>query len=96
VIKLEKIEPGRKWVRQALEIVETKPLYLRVSFVGQTDSGGITQYSFRIQREAAARASDRAPMTRAFTRVGRSECGIAPARDASAGAADGVCVGIAR
>jgi hypothetical protein len=74
--QLEKIESGREVGPAALEIVETKPLYLRVSFLGQTDSGGITQYSFRIQREAAARASDRAPMTRAFTRVGVQSAGL--------------------
>jgi hypothetical protein len=74
--QLEKIETGREVGPAALEIVKTEPLYLRVSYVGRNDSGGFPQFSFRIQREAAARASDRQPFTRAFTGVGGQSAGL--------------------
>ena len=74
--RLEKIETGLEVGPAALHIVELKPLYLRVSFVGQTDSGGIPQYTFRIQREAATRPGERAPMTRSFTKTGVQSAGL--------------------
>jgi hypothetical protein len=72
----DKIESGLEVGPAALEIVETKPLYLRVTYLGRNESGGVPQYSFRIQREAAAKASDRAPMTRAFTKEGIQSAGL--------------------
>jgi hypothetical protein len=74
--RLEKLETGSETGPAALEIIETKPLYTRVSYIGQTDAGGIAQYSFRIQREAAAKPADRAALTRAFTKVGGQSAGL--------------------
>jgi hypothetical protein len=74
--QLEKIESGLEVGPAALEIVETKPLFLRVAFLGRNESGGVPQYSFRIQREAAAKTSDRAPVTRAFTKEGIQSAGL--------------------
>jgi hypothetical protein len=67
--RLVKIASGEEVGPAKLQIVETKPLYFRVSYVGQTDSSGIPQYSFRILRETAARPADRLA-TRAFTKAG--------------------------
>ncbi len=74
--RLMKIPSGEEIGPRALQIVETKPLYLRIAYVGQTESGGLTQYSFRIQRESATRPGDRAPTTRAFTGVGVQSAGL--------------------
>jgi len=74
--RLEKLDTGSEAGPRALQIVETKPLYHRIAFVGQTESGGVAQYSFRIQREGAARPADRAPITRAFTSAGVENAGL--------------------
>jgi hypothetical protein len=71
-----KIETGAEVGPRALEILETKPLYFRVSFVGRSDQGGNTQYSFRIQREGASRPSDRRAATLSFIRVGSDNAGL--------------------
>jgi hypothetical protein len=74
--RLAKIDTGAEEGPRALQIVETKPLYFRVSFVGRNDQGGFPQYSFRIQREGAARPADRAVVTRSFTSVGSDNAGL--------------------
>jgi hypothetical protein len=71
----EKIETGAEVGPQALQIIETKPLYMRVSYVGRSISGGIPQYSFKIEREGALRFADRST-TRAFTSVGGRNAGL--------------------
>jgi hypothetical protein len=72
----EKISTGAEVGPEALQIIEIKPLYFRISFVGQTESAGVTQYSFRIQREGAAQSRERAPITRSFTAVGVQNAGL--------------------
>ena len=67
--RLIKIATGEEVGPAKLQIVETQPLYFRISYVGRNDSAGIPQYSFRIVRETAARSADRLT-TRAFTKTG--------------------------
>jgi hypothetical protein len=74
--RMVRIDTGAEVGPQALKIEETKPLYFRVSFAGRNEQGGITQYSFKIQREGATRPGDRGLVTRAFTTVGSDNAGL--------------------
>jgi hypothetical protein len=60
---LIKIITGREIGAGALQILETKPLMLRVSYEGATVRGSQTYHKFKITREAQRLASQRGPMT---------------------------------
>lgn len=75
--RLDKIVTGDETGPGALRITNIKPLYTTISFEGEQRTGGLIQYQFRIQREAAPTAAGRREVTRSFTSVGSRNAGLA-------------------
>jgi hypothetical protein len=74
--RLVKMATGNEIGPGALQILTVRPLYLRISYEGESGSGDTTQYKFRIEREAEKTAGARRPETLSFTSVGRPNKGM--------------------
>jgi hypothetical protein len=75
--RLVKIVHGNETGAGALDVLAIKPLYLVVSYEGQVSPGDITQYQFRIERQAEKNVGARRPMTLSFTSIGSRNSGFA-------------------
>jgi hypothetical protein len=71
----DKIVTGDETGPGALEITAVKPLYSIITFVGESRTGDLLQYQFRIERQAAASVAERR-LTRSFTTVGSRNAGL--------------------
>jgi len=64
------IRTGKEIGPSALKVTKLSPLFLRIEYDGQVGTPDNPQYRFKVTREAARRADQRAPATRSVPSVG--------------------------
>jgi hypothetical protein len=74
--RLDKIVTGDETGPGALQVTGARPLHTIISFEGETRTGDLVQFQFRVERQAAPTAAERRPVTRSFTTIGSRNAGL--------------------